>query len=74
MCLLCAVYVLFVIAARYRANFPGQPHFAKDHQILRQRTVAQAGDHRQQQRQVGAGFRDLHPADHIDEDVLIGHL
>ena len=63
-----------LLAAGYRTDFPGEAHFAEDHQILRKRSVSQAGDHRQQQRQVCAGLRDFDATDHVNEDVLIRHL
>ena len=63
-----------LLTARHRADLAGQPYLTKYHQILRQRSVAQAGDHCQQQRQVRAGFRNLHPTNHIDEHILIRHL
>lgn len=53
---------------------PRQPHFAEHHQIVRQRPIAQARNQRHQQRQIGAGLADFHPADHVDEHVLIRHL
>ena len=59
------------LAAGYRADLAGQAQFAEHHQVHRQRAVAQAGDDRCQQCQVGGGFQYLDPADHVDEHVLV---
>ena len=63
-----------LLAARHRANFPGKAYLAKDHQVLRQWPVTQAGHHRQQQCEVSAGLGDFHAAHHVNKDVLIRHL
>ncbi len=55
-------------------DLAGQSHLPKDHQILGQGLIPEAGDHGQQQCQIRAGLLDLDPADHVDEDVLIRHL
>ncbi len=63
-----------LLTGRHWANFAGEPHFTKHHQILRQRLVAEAGNHGQQQGQVSTGLFHLDPANHVDEDILIRHL
>ena len=60
-----------LLATRHRTDLAGQPHLAEHHQLTRQRAVLQAGDHRTQHREVGAGLEHLDPADHVQEDILI---
>ena len=59
------------LAARRGANLAGKADFAEDHQLARQRLVAQRGDDGQQHREVGRRLGDLDAADGIDEHVLV---
>ena len=58
----------------HRSNFAGQTHLAKDHPVSRQRSVAQARYHCQEQRQISRGLHDPHTAHHVGKHVLIAHL
>ncbi len=60
-----------LLAVRHRADLAGQAHFAEGDGVLRQRPVAQAGQHRQQHRQVGRRLLHADAADHVDEHVLV---
>ncbi|MOA22104.1 hypothetical protein D3C78_1426430 [compost metagenome] len=60
-----------LLAAGHRADLAGQADLAEHQQVVRQRLVAQAGDHRGEQRQVRGGLQHLDPADHVEEHVLV---
>ena len=50
---------------------PRQVDLAEGEEAARQRPGAQAALDRQHHRQVGGGLADAHPADRVDEDILV---
>ncbi|KPY35505.1 Uncharacterized protein ALO65_05550 [Pseudomonas syringae pv. papulans] len=52
-------------------DFTRQPHLTEHQQVMRQRTIAQAGHYGCHQGQVGCGFQHLHPTYHVEKHVLV---
>ena len=60
-----------LLPARHRPDLAGQADLAEDRQAAIERAIAQAGQHRGEQGEVGRRLVDPHPADHVQEHVLV---